>query len=715
MAASELPVCAATLFALDKAESVLGQPLRVFVVDGRSDEDVFERQARYLVRSHKVPVIFGCWRSVDRVRAVTGMGNDCLLVYPVQYEGFPIAEQVLYLGATPNQQLIPAMEWYFKCLDAGRFQSGPIVFLGSDYLYPLWAQAILEDLLTARGKKFAEVKFLAFRKNPATQHRQLIEQTLGDIAKMDPQPTLLLNTINGIDNMSFLQKFSELRTSGAIDPACTLISFCLGETEIEQIGGEWARDTFVSTSYLESLRNPSNIELKDEYTSWVNNNRSSSRQILDGWTLGSLLDRAHPRVERIRLSDPMQKAIFGARFWQMLAERAQAPDRGRIVYLIKELKRGELSSQSTPEGKVEFIAKNMHWKRCSRVGKVVADGTIEIVHETPLLYPQPFLKQEEFPAANRFFDQYRANEDAYKHANPSEPWVRRFQSGELSISGDGRALLNLGGCFHNIPEMLTGCADRSEDISDARMQSIINELKQHNCSDGDYRELFSLFGVSHEDTTPDGRARMALCAAKVKALVYRLASGTDRHRVYLFDLLHFAAARGEKSNVYDGVGEPGDHRYMKLEEFKWLMSDPATEVSLKTDQLQRPEFEFLFDLAIDATVTHHLLRDESKYRYVMMWKPKDLDITERLWEFDKFLWGKNNLSSKFRAMRLYFMDQEGKPLLLAIDSVENNTGLWKYKKGVTVELSLIETNRVNQAVRQIRMRLIGVREWQGTK
>jgi urea transport system substrate-binding protein len=55
--------------------------------------------------------VFGCWTSVSR-KSVLPMFEDLngLLFYPVQYEGEESSKNVIYKGASPNQQLIPSAE-----------------------------------------------------------------------------------------------------------------------------------------------------------------------------------------------------------------------------------------------------------------------------------------------------------------------------------------------------------------------------------------------------------------------------------------------------------------------------------------------------------------------------------------------------------------------------------------------------------------------------
>lgn len=91
MASSEKPVVDAVLLAVDEVNrrgGVLGRKLEPVVADGRSDPEVFKREAERLITQEHAAVIFGCWTSASR-KAVKPIveAHDSLLFYPVQYEG----------------------------------------------------------------------------------------------------------------------------------------------------------------------------------------------------------------------------------------------------------------------------------------------------------------------------------------------------------------------------------------------------------------------------------------------------------------------------------------------------------------------------------------------------------------------------------------------------------------------------------------------------
>src|SRR5476651_459351 len=117
----------------NKKGGLLGKKLEAVVVDPASDWPLFAEKARELLEKDKVAVVFGCWTSVSRKSVLPVFEKDNgLLFYPVQYEGEESSKNVIYTGAAPNQQAIPAVDYLMgKDVNVKRW-----VLEGTDYVYP---------------------------------------------------------------------------------------------------------------------------------------------------------------------------------------------------------------------------------------------------------------------------------------------------------------------------------------------------------------------------------------------------------------------------------------------------------------------------------------------------------------------------------------------------------------------------------------------------
>lgn len=115
MALSEQPLVDALSLAVDEINAeggLLGRRLELLVVDSRSEPATAAREAERLIREHRVSALFACWTSACRkaVKPVVER-HDHLMFYPLQYEGLEQSPNIIYTGATANQQIIPGTVW----------------------------------------------------------------------------------------------------------------------------------------------------------------------------------------------------------------------------------------------------------------------------------------------------------------------------------------------------------------------------------------------------------------------------------------------------------------------------------------------------------------------------------------------------------------------------------------------------------------------------
>ena len=141
MAISEVSVRDAEVLAIEEineAGGVLGCQIEYVEEDGASNPSTFATKAEKLIVDDEVATVFGCWTSSSR-KAVKPVFEEyeSLLWYPVQYEGMEASSNIMYMGAAPNQQIVPAIEYL---IEQG-YQK--FFLLGSDYVFPRTANMII--------------------------------------------------------------------------------------------------------------------------------------------------------------------------------------------------------------------------------------------------------------------------------------------------------------------------------------------------------------------------------------------------------------------------------------------------------------------------------------------------------------------------------------------------------------------------------------------
>ncbi len=345
MAISESAVQKATLLAIDeinRSGGILGRPIEPVLADGKSDPDEFARQAERLIRDEKVSVVFGCWTSASRksVKPVfEKYGN--LLFYPVQYEGLEQSPNIVYTGAAPNQQVVPAVSY---CLD----RIGRRVFLvGSDYVFPRTANTIIKDQLRALGGEIVGERYLPLGgKDVAGVVREIVAA----------KPDVILNTINGDTNIAF---FQALRAAGVTPDRIPTMSFSIGETELAQMDSASMAGDYAAWNYFQSIESPENRRFVEAYRK-ANGPGAAT-------------------------SDPVEAAYFGVRLWAQAVAEAGTDDPRAI--------RRAIGGQGliAPEGLVYIDNETHHTWKYVRIGRIRKDGQFDIVWESRKpVRPSPF-------------------------------------------------------------------------------------------------------------------------------------------------------------------------------------------------------------------------------------------------------------------------------------------------------------------------------------
>ena len=346
MAISETSVHDAELLAISEinaAGGVLGKQIVPVIEDGESDPQVFAEKARKLLQDNKVATVFGCWTSASR-KAVKPVFEELfgLLWYPVQYEGMEASPNIMYMGASPNQQIVPAIDY---CAE----QFGKKMFLiGSDYVFPRTANRIIKAQLAQMdgecvGEEYVPMGFSDF---------------IGIVAKIKAaKPDVILNTLNGDSNVAF---FDALSRSGITADVTPVMSFSITEEEVAKMNVTTLAGNFVSWNYYETTQTPRNEKFVSDYKTAYGEDRMTG--------------------------DPIEAAYIAVYMWAAACEKAGSFDVEDVRVASKGL------SFTAPEGTVTIDGGNQHLYKQVRIGKINDKGLIDEVWTTPsAVKPDPYL------------------------------------------------------------------------------------------------------------------------------------------------------------------------------------------------------------------------------------------------------------------------------------------------------------------------------------
>ncbi|MEP5731583.1 MAG: urea ABC transporter substrate-binding protein [Sulfitobacter sp.] len=319
---------------------LLGCELEAVVVDPASDWPLFAEKARELLTVHDVDVIFGNWTSVSRKSVLPVIEElNGLLFYPVQYEGEESSKNVFYTGAAPNQQAIPATDYFLEELEVEKF-----ALLGTDYVYPRTTNNILESYLQQKGIAQEDI-FVNYTPFGHSDWSKIVADVVALGA--DGKKVGVISTINGDANVGF---YKELAAAGISADDIPVVAFSVGEEELSGLDTANLVGHLAAWNYFQSAETETN----------------------DAW-IASWKDRMG--AERVT-NDPMEAHYIGFNMWVNAAIAADSTE----VDAVRTAMYGQEFPNLT--GGTAVMLPNHHLSKPVLIGEIQEDGQFDIISQT---------------------------------------------------------------------------------------------------------------------------------------------------------------------------------------------------------------------------------------------------------------------------------------------------------------------------------------------
>ncbi len=337
------------------AGGLLGCELEAVVVDPASDWPLFAELTRQLITVDEVDVIFGAWTSVAR-KAVLPVLEELngLMFYPVQYEGQESSRNVFYTGAAPNQQAIPAVDYFLEELGVESF-----ALLGTDYVYPRTTNAILEAYLIDAGIDPEDI-FVNYTPFGHSDWSTIVS----DVVAMGAggKQVGVISTINGDANVGF---YTELAAQGIDSFDLPVVAFSVGEEELSGLDTSRLVGHLAAWNYFMSADTEANDEFIAAWHEFIGD---------------------ESRVT----NDPMEAHYIGFNMWVQAVEQAGTTD----VDAVREAMWGQEFPNLT--GGMAVMNVNHHLSKPVLIGEIRADGQFDIISQTEEVAGEawsPFLEE----------------------------------------------------------------------------------------------------------------------------------------------------------------------------------------------------------------------------------------------------------------------------------------------------------------------------------
>jgi urea transport system substrate-binding protein len=355
VAISEASMIEAELLALKEINAagglLGGRLLEGVIADGKSDWPTFAREAERLIDREKVSVIFGCWTSASRKSVKPVVEEKAhLLIYPMAYEGLEQSPHIVYTGAAPNQQVIPAVSWCFEKLKARKF-----FLVGSDYVWPHCVNEIIKDQLKALGAECVGESYILFGETA-------VEDSVAAIVKASPDA--IISTVVGDSNEPF---YRQLKAADILPNRTPVLSFSVAEDELRKLPLQDMVGDYAAWDYFQSIDRPENRAFVERFKAAYGDDRVTS--------------------------DVIAAAYNSVYLWAQAVAEAETDNVADVIQAIGR------QSLNAPEGIVSVDEETQHTWRPVSIGQIERDGQFKIVWTSdkpirPIPYPPSRTRSE---------------------------------------------------------------------------------------------------------------------------------------------------------------------------------------------------------------------------------------------------------------------------------------------------------------------------------
>jgi ABC-type branched-subunit amino acid transport system substrate-binding protein len=331
------------------AQSGAAVVLEPVVVNPSGDLDRYRELSRELLKAG-IRHVVGCYTSSSRKEVIPCFEkHDGLLWYPSHYEGFESSDNVIYTGASPNQHVLPLVDYLASRVGKRAF------CVGSNYIWAWENNRIFREALTARGGVVVAERYLSVGD---TEFDQVIS------AILDQRPDFVFNNLIGTSAYAFFRAFRAACRAREIDQAAEIpVASCtLSEPELAEIGLDAIDGHLTSSVYFSSLDSPENATFVQAYAEAFPDMPAACADAEASYVAVKLLAAA--------------------------LEQADADDARSV--------RAAVANQrlAAPQGEVRIDPQTFHAWLTPRIGRSAVNGQFDVLLEarSPIA-PDPYLVQ----------------------------------------------------------------------------------------------------------------------------------------------------------------------------------------------------------------------------------------------------------------------------------------------------------------------------------
>ena len=220
--------------------------LRLEDASSIATEDIADK-AEFMVSSNQIDAIVGMHTSDVRTRIENADTRNVPYIYTPLWEGGYADKGTTCIGETPQQQLLPAMDWMIE-----RYNLRTWVFIGHDYVWPMKTHALARDILKKQKLTLLKERYLSFDMTD-------FSLILDDLKQLKPDAVLV--SLVGQGNVEFNRQFA----AEGLDQSILRLSTALEENMLLSIGARNTSGLFSSAGYFAHIKSSRNDGFLERY------------------------------------------------------------------------------------------------------------------------------------------------------------------------------------------------------------------------------------------------------------------------------------------------------------------------------------------------------------------------------------------------------------------------------------------------------------------
>jgi branched-chain amino acid transport system substrate-binding protein len=338
---------------INAAGGVLGRPIEPICYDPGGDSEAYRKLARRMLADDGVDTIFGCSLSASR-KAVLPIieRHNGLLWYPSIYEGFEYSENVLYTGATLNQNTFVLADFLLR-------EYGPrIAIIGCDYVYPRESNRVMRDVVESKGGTIVGEFYV-----PLHASDDALKNLVGELARLAPDAVFSTVVVNAAERL-----YRFYADAGVDRRRHPIASLTMAEDQIHVIGAERCSGHILAAPYFQSLATDANRHFVAAYKARFGRERPANMWAEAAYSQTHLFARALAEAGTLE-PHRLARAALGQTF-------------------------------AAPKGELTFDRENRHVWLTPGIGIARADGEFDVVWRARKpVRPDPYLAATRFETA----------------------------------------------------------------------------------------------------------------------------------------------------------------------------------------------------------------------------------------------------------------------------------------------------------------------------